>query len=301
MANRHPHHFSRKQKQRMAVIGAAAIGVAAVGLLIYLLLQMMRTPRSVPEESSAVSQPPTSSTTQTVTVPSSTTTTTTTTTTPPSTVSNVSAENSRQLLQYDTTGHYVQPAGAPWQLLLVNDWNPLPAAYDSGVTMVAVGNNQRVDSRIQADLQAMLEAGKAYGIGVQSGYRPASQQSTLYWRQVDRFLAQGYSDTAAQTAAGKIVKRPGYSEHNCGLAVDLGGSGNFRLEEDFADTPAYAWLTEHCAEYGFILRYPKSKESVTGVVYEPWHYRYVGKEAAAVIMSRGLCLEEYLEENSASF
>ncbi len=93
-----------------------------------------------------------------------------------------------------------------------------------------------------------------------------------------------------------MVKRPGYSEHNTGLAVDLGGSGNFKLEQDFENTAAFAWLIENCADYGFILRFPKGKEAITGVIYEPWHYRYVGKEAAKEIMSSNLCLEEYLEK-----
>lgn len=107
-----------------------------------------------------------------------------------------------------------------------------------------------------------------------------------------------YRITLVAGAVGKIVKRPGYSEHNCGLALDLGGSGNFKLEEDFAQTPAYSWLIEHCAEYGFILRFPKDKQAETGVIYEPWHYRYVGKEVATEIMSKGLCLEEYLEQTN---
>jgi LAS superfamily LD-carboxypeptidase LdcB len=153
-----------------------------------------------------------------------------------------------------------------------------------------------VDSRILGPLNEMLTAGKAYGIDVQSGYRAYSHQSSLYWRQVNKYKGNGYNDTAAQTAAGKIVKRPGYSEHNSGLAVDLGGSGNFSLTESFANTPAYKWLIEHCADYGFILRFPKGKEAITGVIYEAWHFRYVGREAAAEIMAKGLCLEEYLEQ-----
>jgi D-alanyl-D-alanine carboxypeptidase len=191
----------------------------------------------------------------------------------------------------------VQKSVSDWRLILVNDWNAISSEYEKSITLASVGS-QKVDSRILSDLNAMLTAGKAHGIGVQSGYRPYQQQSTLYWRQVNKHLGQGHDNTKAQTIAGTIVKRPGYSEHNCGLAVDLGGSGNFKLEEDFADTPAFRWLVEHCAEYGFILRFPKGKEAVTGVIYEPWHYRYVGKEAAAYIMENNLCLEEYLEQKS---
>lgn len=297
MAEIHKNRRSARQAKTLYRITLVA-GAVGVAVLIVLLVILLRPHGGSPTPES--STPPTTTVTTTVTTTTAAPTTTTTTTTAAPTTKAPTTANTggRTLLEYDTTGHYVQPAGAAWNLLLVNDWNPLPSGYENGVTLVDVGKNQRADQRIQADLTAMLEAGKAYGIGVQSGYRPASQQSVLYWRQVDRFLANGSSNTAAQTAAGKIVKRPGYSEHNCGLALDLGGSGNFKLEEDFAQTPAYSWLIEHCAEYGFILRFPKDKQTETGVIYEPWHYRYVGKEVATEIMSKGLCLEEYLEQTN---
>lgn len=221
---------------------------------------------------------------------------TTTTTTTDTTVT----QTKPTLLQYSTEGRYVQAssytdgASIPWELMLVNDWNPLPEGYDTSLTLVTSGF-QRIDKRMQEALSAMLEAGKANGIAVQSGYRAVSKQDELYWRQVNQNLRAGMDDVAAQTAAGQVVKRPGYSEHHTGLAVDLGGNGNFSLEASFEQTPAFAWLKEHCAEYGFILRFPKGKENITGVIYEPWHYRYVGKEAAKYITENGLCLEEYLE------
>ncbi|MBQ4612012.1 MAG: D-alanyl-D-alanine carboxypeptidase family protein [Clostridia bacterium] len=202
-----------------------------------------------------------------------------------------------ELLQYDTTGRYVQGTVEDWRLLLVNDWNPISADYENGITLVTVGS-QKVDSRIIDDLNAMLAAGKAHGIGVQSGYRAYAHQSTLYWRKVNEYKNRGYDDTAAQEAAGKVVKRPGYSEHNSALAVDLGGSGNFTLTESFENTAAYRWLIENCADYGFILRFPKGKEDITGVIYEAWHFRYVGKDAAKYIMENGLCLEEYLAQTA---
>lgn len=248
------------------------------------------------------SAPTEDTTTVTTTTTTTVTTTTTTTTAAPTTKKPATTTQSRELLAYDTTGRFVQaPDGAyagPWNLMLVNDWNPMPEDYEAGVTFVKSGH-QQVDKRIQKDLNAMLEAGKAHGIGVQSGYRSAAHQGTLYWRQVNYYSGLGYNDKAAQTAAGKVVKRPGYSEHNTGLAVDLGGSGNFKLEMDFENTAAFRWLMENCAEYGFILRFPKGKESITGVIYEPWHYRYVGVEAAREIMKNNLCLEEYLEQKAA--
>ena len=206
------------------------------------------------------------------------------------------------LLQYPTAGHYVQADSyqgggeAPWNLLLVNDWNPLPAGYDSDVTFSTVSGGKQVDSRIIDAVNRMLNDAAAYDLAVVSAYRPKEEQNTLYWRKVKQYTDKGYSDLEAQKVGGTIVKRPGFSEHNCGLAMDVGGSGDYTLEQTFANTPAYAWLIEHCADYGFILRFPEGKEDITGVIYEPWHYRYVGEEAARYIMDNDLCLEEYLAQ-----
>ena len=206
------------------------------------------------------------------------------------------------LLQYPTAGHYVQTDSyqgggeAPWNLLLVNDWNPLPAGYDSDVTFSTVSGGKQVDSRIIDAVNRMLNDAAAYDLAVVSAYRPKEEQDVLYWRKVKQYTDKGYSDLEAQKVGGTIVKRPGFSEHNCGLAMDVGGSGDYTLEQTFANTPAYAWLMEHCADYGFILRFPEGKEDITGVIYEPWHYRYVGEEAARYIMDNDLCLEEYLAQ-----
>ena len=206
------------------------------------------------------------------------------------------------LLQYPTAGHYVQTDSyqgggeAPWNLLLVNDWNPLPAGYDSDVTFSTVSGGKQVDSRIIDAVNRMLNDAAAYDLAVVSAYRPKEEQDVLYWRKVKQYTDKGYSDLEAQKVGGTIVKRPGFSEHNCGLAMDVGGSGDYTLEQTFANTPAYAWLIEHCADYGFILRFPEGKEDITGVIYEPWHYRYVGEEAARYIMDNDLCLEEYLAQ-----
>lgn len=206
------------------------------------------------------------------------------------------------MLQFSTVGRYVQRdsyqgGGEPeWKLLLVNDWNPMPAGYDEGLSFTDVGNNEVFDSRAADALLQMLADGSAYDIQSVSGYRSAATQEYLYWRKVQQYRDSGYSEYDAQSVGGTVVKRPGYSEHNCGLAIDLGGSGNYSLETDFEDTEAFAWLMEHCADYGFILRFPEGKEDVTGVIYEPWHYRYVGVEAAQYIMENDICLEEYLEQ-----
>ena len=119
----------------------------------------------------------------------------------------------------------------------------------------------------------------------------------LYNNKVQAYLNAGYSQQAAETEAGKWVAVPGTSEHNLGIVVDIVNQGyTGELEQYFEQDPLFSWLVENCADYGFILRYPKTKESVTGIVYEPWHYRYVGQEVARYIMDNDLTLEEYWEE-----
>lgn len=206
------------------------------------------------------------------------------------------------LLQYPAKGHYVQMdsyqgGGQPqWELLLVNDWNPLPDGYDAEVSFTTVTGGKQMDSRVTDAVERMIKDASQYQLAVVSAYRPKEEQDTLYWRKVKQYTDKGYSDLEAQKVGGTIVKRPGFSEHNCGLAMDVGGSGDYTLEETFANTPAYTWLIDHCADYGFILRFPQGKEDITGVIYEPWHYRYVGVEAARYIMDNDLCLEEYLAQ-----
>ena len=248
------------------------------------------------------------STTAEVTDTTTTITTTTTTATPVVYTDRYIDENG--MLQFKPGNHYVQAgsyastADIPWNLRLVNDWNPMEEGYDESVTMQSVetkyaqvNSGQKVDARMYTDLVAMLEAGKAYNIGVQSSYRAYAKQKKLYWNQVDRYKSKYSDPVELQTKAGEVVKRPGFSEHNTGLAVDLYGSGDTSLSASFANTAAYKWLMENCADYGFILRFPKGKESITGVIYEAWHFRYVGDPAIAhAIMDNGLCLEEYLAQ-----
>lgn len=283
-----------RRKRRKVTAGQVKAVLVVIAVLIVALILVVVS-AVTPEE------PPAPPATTTTTVTAVTTTTVPTTKATTATIQEKDDTcwlDEKGLLQFKTDGYYVQTRGvSDWKLLLVNDWNGMSSNYESTVTFVSAGNrNQEVDSRILADLKAMLEAGKAYGIDVQSGYRSAEHQGELYWRQVQNRKNAGLTELAAQKAAGQVVKRPGYSEHNTGLAVDLGGSGNFKLEQDFENTAAFRWLIENCADYGFILRFPKGKEAITGVIYEPWHYRYVGKEAAKEIMDSGICLEEYLEK-----
>ena len=209
---------------------------------------------------------------------------TTTTTKPKTTTTKAPVNNS---------GHYVQPAGADWNLKLVNKWNTLDKNYAQQLVTYAGVN--KFDSRAIDSLKALVAAGKSYNIRVASLYRTYEKQTDLFERQVASVMAKGYNREKAEEMASTEVARPGTSEHNLGLSVDFLFETYSNLTTDYEKTQAYTWMMEHCADYGFILRYPKNKTSVTGVSFEPWHYRYVGPEAAKEIMQRGITLEEYLE------
>ena len=160
-----------------------------------------------------------------------------------------------------------------WYMLLVNKENPVTADFTVN-TKAIDAEGHTVDERIYDDLTAMLSAAKeaGYDLRISTAYRSYNRQQQLY-------------DAGATTAA------PGTSEHNSGLGVDI-----LTVNGEFEGSAAEAWLLEHAEEYGFILRYPKDKEAVTGFAYEPWHFRYVGKEQAKLINDSGLCLEEYLAQ-----
>jgi D-alanyl-D-alanine carboxypeptidase len=185
-------------------------------------------------------------------------------------------------------------------LILVNPWNYIPDDYT--LDLETVQGDYKMN-KLAADAAKDLIAAAAadgYSLRVCSGYRTVEKSRILYERKVQQYLDAGYSEADAKTEAAKWVAPPGTSEHHTGLAMDIVSADYFNyysdLEHDFDKFDEFDWLIAHCAEYGFILRYPEGKEDITGITYEPWHYRYVGKEAAEVIMSEGLCLEEYLEQ-----
>ena len=182
-----------------------------------------------------------------------------------------------------------------WNLLLVNAQTPLPEGYLPELTQF--GNGHAVDARIYEDLRAMLDAACAEGLSpiVCSSWRSGTDQETLFENKVAQYMARGYSREDAEAEAATWVAIPGTSEHQTGLAVDLVALSYQLLDEHQEHTPEQQWLMTHCWEYGFILRYPAHKSAVTGIRYEPWHYRYVGREAAEAIFFSGLCLEEYLQ------
>ena len=128
----------------------------------------------------------------------------------------------------------------------------------------------------------------------------SGDQTRLYRNKIARLRAAGYAAEKAVQEAGRWVAVPGTSEHQTGLAVDLVASSYQILDKKQDETAEQKWLMEHCWEYGFILRYPTDKSELTGIGYEPWHYRYVGKTAAAAMHETGLCLEEYLQQLEAA-
>ncbi len=134
---------------------------------------------------------------------------------------------------------------------------------------------------------------------LQSAYRSVSYQEGLFEAQIEKWMGWGYSEEDATVQAATVVNPPGASEHNCGLAADINCPDFWALEEGFEDTTAFAWLVEHAADYGYILRYPKEDQDITGITYEPWHWRYVGVQNAYIINESGLCLESFLIALSA--
>ncbi len=187
-------------------------------------------------------------------------------------------------------------ADEAWKLLLVNPWNTLPEDFSVElVTLASCG--LKVDKRIRTDLNEMFFACREAGLRplICSAYRTQAVQTRLYNNKISRLRAAGYSRESAVEEAGRWVAVPGTSEHQTGLALDIVSTGYQVLNKKQADTPEQKWLMEHCWEYGFILRYPSDKSEITGISYEPWHYRYVGKEAALAMRDSGQCLEEYLE------
>lgn len=180
-------------------------------------------------------------------------------------------------------------------LTLVNFENTIPK--DWKVDLVQLNNGQSVDRRIYDDLIAMLQAAKSEGLNplICSSYRTNEKQEQLYQNKVSEYLSQGYSKVEASDKAAFWVARPGTSEHQLGLAVDIVSTKNQCLDRSQENTVEQQWLIQNSWKYGFVLRYPTNKNSITGVGYEPWHYRYVGKEHAKKINELGVCLEEYVK------
>ena len=191
--------------------------------------------------------------------------------------------------------HFFEPSNTAddslgWNLMLVNYENYIPNDYNPELTELS--NGQKVDSRIYPHLQEMFEAAKQDEVYMQvvAGYRTKQKQQSLMKEKILVYMSNGYSYSKSEKLAKKLVAAEGTSEHQLGLAVDI--------NQDPAKCSAdkvYNWLLENAHEYGFVKRYPADKIKITKIVNEPWHYRYVGKEAAAEMIEKNMCLEEYVD------
>ena len=216
-------------------------------------------------------------------------------------------------VELDGFAHYFYKNGAPAQgemtldgklcrfasngqlIILVNPWNYLPEDYT--VELETIDELHQIAAIAYPSFLEMMEDCKAAGLepAVCSAYRTHEQQDKLYQNRIARYRRAGYADDRAVELAGQSVAIPGTSEHQLGLALDIVDDNNWALDETQANTPTQKWLLENSWRYGWILRYPNEKSEITGIIYEPWHYRYVGKTIAKEIYESGLCLEEYLQ------
>ncbi|MCL2018165.1 MAG: M15 family metallopeptidase [Oscillospiraceae bacterium] len=186
-----------------------------------------------------------------------------------------------------------------WAFFLINEQNPLPADYEPELSRIT--GDFYLDARCAIYAVQMLEAAAREGVvlHVVSAYRSLQRQADNFDNYVERLMSEGMSEIEAVTFTASQIAAPGASEHNAGLALDILSEDwfvyNNDITEDFEKTPEFRWLAVNSWKHGFILRYPKGTEDITGISYEPWHFRYVGIDIAEQIYNSGLTLEEYTE------
>ncbi len=193
-----------------------------------------------------------------------------------------------------------EPEEPPLEL---EEWALVLANYDHDIReyepeLEEVQNGYRMDVRVAEIARQMIADAAEQGVSllVCSAYRPYSSQERNFNNSVNTYLSMGYSQDQAVAATAQLIAYPGRSEHQTGLAADIVTPAYQGLDDGYAETDAAKWLLENAADYGFILRYPADKTEITRINFEPWHYRYVGIDAAKEIMENGLCLEEFLEQ-----
>lgn len=182
-----------------------------------------------------------------------------------------------------------------WRLVLINKQHPIPDDYE--FTLTTITGSMKCDERILEDLLLMLQAAKNDNVNliICSPYRTDASQVSIFERHVRAYMNKGLNYMDSFKLASQEATVPGYSEHQIGLSIDIYTASHMVLDDAYGETEAGRWLAENCSDYGFILRYPKGKEYITSIGYEPWHFRYVGREAAKIIMSGGITLEEFWE------
>lgn len=199
----------------------------------------------------------------------------------------------------ETTGRIiVNPNQKPWNLIVVNSGREIPSGYVPELKEI-LGCGKYLDYRVAPRYEDMYYAAKKDGITLTpySAYRSYERQERNYNNLTNQYMTQyNLSKADAAKKAATVILPPGTSEHNLGLAMDV-----CNTYDSFANSKEYAWLQKHAHEYGFILRYTKEKQPITGIVPEPWHWRYVGVEYAEKIKDSGLCLEEYLDSIGVAY
>lgn len=206
------------------------------------------------------------------------------------------AEKINQLEEVKKNSPKKETNKLPWNLVLVNKNHPMEEGYVPELTELMP--DYSVDSRIAKEASQMLADAEAAGLEIElcSAYRSVDRQEQLFNESVQDRLNWGLDYWEAFSNTRQSVAEPRTSEHALGLALDLISSQYSELDEGQRHTKEAKWLAENCHKYGFILRYPPEKTAITNIIYEPWHYRYVGVEDATKIMELGITLEEYLEK-----
>lgn len=180
-----------------------------------------------------------------------------------------------------------------WKIILVNKQHPIPDDYE--FPLGTIRGSMRCDERVISPLLEMMKAADNDGVTliICSPYRDMDRQTMLFNNKVDKYMKAGMSYMEAFNYASQAVTVPGSSEHQIGLAIDIITDNYTSLDEGFADTAAGKWLAENSYKFGFVLRYPEGKENITSIEFEPWHFRYVGVDAATVMAENDMCLEEF--------
>lgn len=210
------------------------------------------------------------------------------------------ATQSTEAQASETAAEQLKKEDDSFALTLISSENRLDPSYKPALT--DIGQGFQMDTRAASHMKEMLAAAEKEGLSmlIISAYRSYNDQKQVFSTTMQQWIDQGYSLFDSYEETKKSVAVPGTSEHASGLAADITSASYTGLDDKQANTKEAQWLMQHSYEYGFILRYPPSKSSITGIVFEPWHYRYVGKEAAKEIHDQGITMEEYLDQKTGS-
>lgn len=275
-----------------------------LALAVFGTLELVNRKQSTLQEVSqtAASSSETSTSAQTPSEPDTVSETQTTEITSESAVSETSQVISNVVTERVTnpdTGRYiVEVTDDNWQLVVVSGTREFPETYKPELDEI-FDTDKYLDARVAPHYEEMYTAAKQDGIILTpySAYRSYERQKNNYNHLTETYMADYHlSREDAAKKAATVILPPGTSEHNLGLCMDI-----CNVYDSFVNQKEYTWLTENAYKYGFILRYPKGKEDVTGIVFEPWHWRYVGVEWAKQIRDSGLCLEEFLDQQGIAY